>query len=105
MHRRLQQHQRSHRLLEAVPARFTDGSHVAYYKAPVASSKKEKVSSRIKAQRKRLKELQRQSAEQDEQVSNAQWSHLVQELRELSGSLSDVAKVRCCAMSHVTGVC
>lgn len=80
-----------------MPARFTDGSHVAYYEPPVASSKKEKVGSRIKAQRKRLKELQRQSAEQDGQVSNAQWSHLVQELRELSGSLSDVAKVRCSA--------
>jgi hypothetical protein len=101
-HRQLQQHRRSHRSLEVVPARFANGSHLAYYEAPVAGSKKEKVASRIKAQRQRLKELQRETADQDGQVSHAQWSHLVQELREMSSNLSDVAKVCCTAVASDT---
>lgn len=91
--RGLQQHRLSCRSLDAVPARFADASHVAYYEPTVAGSKTGKVNSRIKQQWKRLNELKKETIEQGGQPSPTQWSQLVQELQEMSGNLSDVAKV------------
>lgn len=93
VHRQLQQHRLPRGSFIARPARFADVSHVAYYEPPTAGSKKDKVGKRIKVQRKRLQELSRQASERGGQPSPTQWSQLVQELQEMSGSLSDVAKV------------
>lgn len=93
VHRQLQQHRLPRGSFLACPARFADASHVAYYEPPTAGSKKEKVGKRIKMQRKRLQELGRQASERGGQPSPTQWSQLVQELQEMCGSLSDVAKM------------